>query len=38
MLDVLAITGPIYLVIALGYGAVRRGLFNPDELRRVGER
>jgi predicted permease len=36
MLDILAITGPIYVVIALGYGAVRRGLFSPDELRVLG--
>ena len=36
MLDILAITGPIYVVIALGYGAVRRGLFKPDELRVLG--
>lgn len=36
MLDVLAITGPIYVVIALGYAAVRRGWFAPADLRALG--
>jgi len=36
VLDVLAITGPIYVVIALGYAAVRRGLFARDDLRVLG--
>ena len=37
MLDVLAVTGPIYLVIALGFGAVRFRLFQPDDLRVLGK-
>lgn len=36
MLDVLAVTGPIYLVIALGYLSVRFGRFRPDDLRALG--
>jgi predicted permease len=36
VLDVLAITGPIYAVIALGYAAVHRGLFSRDDLRALG--
>ena len=36
MLDVLSVTGPIYIVIALGYAAVRRGLFSRDDLRALG--
>jgi predicted permease len=36
VLDVLAITGPIYVVIALGYAAVRRGMFARDDLRALG--
>ena len=36
MLDILAITGPIYLVIALGYVSVRGRLFAPDDLRVLG--
>jgi predicted permease len=36
MLDVLAITGPIYLIIAVGYAATRRGLFAADDLRVLG--
>jgi predicted permease len=36
MLDVLAITGPIYVVIALGYAAARRRVFAADELRVLG--
>ena len=37
MLDVLAITGPIYVVIALGYAAVRARLFRADDLRALGK-
>ncbi|MEO8487456.1 MAG: AEC family transporter [Betaproteobacteria bacterium] len=36
MLDVLAITGPIYLIIAIGYAASRRRIFAADELRVLG--
>lgn len=36
MLDILAITGPIYLIIALGYAAGRRGMFTAGELRVLG--
>jgi predicted permease len=36
LLDVLAVTGPIYLVLAVGYVAVRRGLFVPADLRALG--
>lgn len=36
MLDILAVTGPIYLVIALGFWATRRGLFQAQELRAFG--
>ena len=36
MLDVLSVTGPIYIVIALGWIAVRRGIFAPDDLRALG--
>jgi predicted permease len=36
MLDILAITGPIYLTIGLGYLCVRRGLFAKSELRLFG--
>ncbi|MFI4924580.1 MAG: AEC family transporter [Vicinamibacteria bacterium] len=36
MLDVLSITGPIYVVIALGYLSVRLRLFRPDDLRTLG--
>ena len=35
MLDILAITGPIYLTIALGYILTRRGLFAPAEVERL---
>jgi len=37
VLDVLAITGPIYVVIALGYAAVRARLFRADDLRALGK-
>lgn len=33
MLDILAITGPIFAIIAVGYAAVRLGLFSRGELR-----
>ncbi|CAD5375147.1 Permease [Rubrivivax sp. A210] len=36
MLDILAITGPVYLVIATGYAATRAGLFAKAELRVLG--
>jgi predicted permease len=36
MLDVLAITGPIYLIIAVGYAATRSGRFAADDLRVLG--
>jgi malonate transporter and related proteins len=36
MFDILAITGPIYLCIALGYASVRWGLFSPADLRVFG--
>jgi len=36
VLHVLAITAPIYLLIALGHVAVRQGLFRKDELRILG--
>lgn len=37
MLDILAITGPIYLCIALGYLATRRGLFERGDMRVFGK-
>ncbi|MFM2348745.1 MAG: hypothetical protein RL654_3498 [Pseudomonadota bacterium] len=37
MLDILAITGPIYLLIATGYFCTRRGLFEKAELRAYGK-
>lgn len=36
MLDILGITGPIYLCIALGFAAVRLGWFAPADLRVLG--
>jgi len=36
MLHILSITAPIYLLIAVGYLAVRRGLFAAPELRIMG--
>ena len=36
MLDILAITGPIYLVIAIGYGVTRQGLFSKGDMRAFG--
>jgi len=37
MLDILAITCPIYLVIALGYGCTRRAMFHPSDLQAFGK-
>lgn len=37
MLDILAITGPIYLVILIGYVVTRRGVFAPPDLRVLGK-
>ena len=37
MLDILAITGPIYLCIALGYLATRGGLFERADMRVFGK-
>lgn len=37
MLDILTITGPIYLCIALGYAATRGGLFDRADLRVFGK-
>lgn len=37
MLDILAITGPIYIVIALGYLSVRAGLFARADMRVLGQ-
>lgn len=36
MLDILAITGPIYLCIALGFAAVRWRVFTPADMRVLG--
>jgi len=33
MVEILAITGPIYMAIALGYASVRFGLFGRDDVR-----
>lgn len=37
MLDILAITGPIYIVIVLGYAATRWGLFSKPDMRVLGK-
>ena len=37
MLDILAITGPIYLCIALGFAAVRWRVFTPTDMRVLGK-
>ena len=37
MLDILAITGPIYIAIALGYGLTRAGLFSRADMRVLGQ-
>ena len=36
MLDILAITGPIYVVIALGYFLTRWGFFQKSDMRAFG--
>jgi predicted permease len=36
MLETLAITGPIYLVIALGFLAARFGIFSKTDMRALG--
>lgn len=36
-IDILGITGPIYLAIALGYLATRRGLFKPADMPVLGK-
>ena len=37
MLDILAITGPIYLTIALGFATTRLGLFSKSDMRVLGK-
>ena len=37
LLDILAITGPIYLCIALGFAAVRWRVFSPADMRVMGK-
>ena len=37
MLDILSITGPIYITIALGYFLTRRGLFARADMRVLGQ-
>jgi predicted permease len=37
MLPILAITLPIFLIIAIGYLATRAGLFTPDQVRGLGK-
>ena len=37
MLDILAITGPIYLCIAMGYLGTRMGVFSKPDLRVLGK-
>ena len=36
VLDILLITAPIYLIIGLGFGAVRFGLFQKTDMRLIG--
>lgn len=36
MLDILLITAPIYLIMGLGFGAVRWGLFEKSDMRLIG--
>lgn len=36
MLEILAITFPIFALVALGYGSVRFGAFRPDDMRVLG--
>ena len=37
MLDILGITGPIYIAIALGYAVTRAGLFSRADMRVLGK-
>ncbi len=37
MLDILSITFPIFAVIAIGYGAVRVGVFQPADMKPLGK-
>ena len=37
MLDILSITGPIYLAIVLGFATTRLGLFSPADMRVLGK-
>ena len=37
MLEILAITGPIYITIILGFVTTRLGLFNPADMRVLGK-
>ena len=37
VVDILGITGPIYLAIALGYGATRRGVFSKADMQVFGK-
>jgi predicted permease len=37
MLPILAITLPIFLIIAIGYAATRAGLFTPEQVRGLGK-
>lgn len=37
MLDILAVTGPIYLLILLGFISLRRGVFKGPDLRVLGQ-
>ncbi len=37
VIDILGITGPIYLAIALGYGATRRGVFSKSDMQVFGK-
>ncbi|MBT9476066.1 AEC family transporter, partial [Polaromonas sp.] len=37
MLDILAITGPIYITIALGFATTRLGLFSKSDMRVLGK-
>ncbi len=37
MLDILAITGPIYITIVLGFATTRLGLFSPADMRVLGK-
>lgn len=37
MFDILAITGPIYITIALGFLTTRMGLFSPADMRVLGK-